>query len=76
MSISASSKKSIPLSVSDRSRLDTKHATRARAAEKVLDASNPIPLSDLELNNIQDQQKMRDKSKLARVEKGYKVFNV
>ena len=76
MKITTNSKKSINLSVYDGSRLVTEHATRARAAEKVLDASNPIPLSDLELNNIQDQQKMRDKSKLARVEKGYKVFNV
>ena len=51
MSMSDSSKKSIPLSAYERSRLDTEHTTRARAAEKFLDASNHIPTSNPEPTN-------------------------
>ena len=50
--MSASSKKSIPLSAYDRSRLVTEHARRASAAEKIFDASNPEP------TNISDRQKL------------------
>ena len=57
MSISASSKKSIPLSAYDRSRLVTEHETRAQAAEKVLDASNQITTSNPEPTNISDRHK-------------------
>ena len=55
--MSASSKKSIPLSAYDRSRLVTEHATRAQDAEKVLDASNHIPTSNPEPTNISDKHK-------------------
>ena len=54
MSMSASSKKSIPLSAYDRSRLVTEHATRAQAAKKVLDACNHIPTSNPQPTNISD----------------------
>ena len=50
--MSASSKKSIPLSAYDRSRLVTEHATRAQDAEKVLDARNHIPTINLQPTNI------------------------
>ena len=70
MSISASSKKFILLSAYGRSRLDTEHTTRARAAEKVLDASNHIPTSNPKPTNIPDRQSVTNESKLARVE-GY-----
>ena len=63
MSMSASSKKPIPLSAYDRSRLDT--TTRARVAEKVLDASNHIPTSDTETAKILDPPTMPDECKLA-----------
>ena len=56
--MSASSKKSIPLSAYDRSRLVTEHATRAQDAEKVLDASNRIPTIDPETTNRPDQHKV------------------
>ena len=45
--MSASSKKSIPLSAYDRSRLVTEYATRAQAAEKVVDASKHIITSNI-----------------------------
>ena len=64
MSMSASSKKFIPLSAYDRSRLDTKHTARARAAEKFLDASNHIPKSNPESTNIPDRQTMSDEDKV------------
>ena len=70
MSMSASSKKYIPLSAYDRSRLDIKHTPRARAAENVLDASNHIPTNNPEPTNVLEQQKISDESKLATVE-GY-----
>ena len=47
--MSASSEKC--MSAYDRSRLVTEHATRAEAAEKVLDASNHIPTSNPEPTN-------------------------
>ena len=62
--MSASSKNSIPLSASSRSRLVTEHATRAQAAEKVLNASNHIPTSKPELTNIPDRQIVSDEGKL------------
>ena len=58
MSMSASSKKSIPLSAYDRSRLVTEHATRAQAAKKVLDACNHIPTSNPQPTNISDWHKL------------------
>ena len=64
--MSASSKKPIPLSAYDRSTLDIEHKTRARAAEKVLDASNHIPTNNPVPTNIQKRQTMTDESKLAR----------
>ena len=56
MSMSDSSKKSIPLSAYERSRLDTEHTTRAQDAEKVLDASNHRPLSNPELTNLPERK--------------------
>ena len=70
--MSASSKKSILLSAYDRSRLVTKHAMRAQAAEKVLDASNHIPTSNPEPTNISDRQTVSDDSKLIARAEGYK----
>ena len=63
MRMSASSKKSILLSAYDRSRLDAEHTTRARAAEKVLDASNHIPTSKSEPTNKPDRQSLTNESK-------------
>ena len=56
--MSASSKKSLPLAAYYRSRLVAEHATRARAAEKVMDASDNIPTSNPELTNISDRHKL------------------
>ena len=53
-----SSKKSILLPAYDCSRLVTKHATRAQAAEKVLDACNHKPTNNPELTNISDQHRL------------------
>ena len=68
MSMSASSKKSIFVSLfseSDRSRLVTEHATRALAAEKVFDASKHIITSNPEPTNISDRHKLlSDESKM------------
>ena len=61
MSMNANSKKSIPLSAYDRSRLDTEHAFWA--AEKVLDASNHIPTSNPEPTYISDPQLVADDNK-------------
>ena len=58
--MSASSKKSIHLSAYHRSRLVTKHVTRAQAAEKVLDASNHIPTINSQPTNIRDRQTVSD----------------
>ena len=63
MSMSASSKKPIPLSAYDRSRLDT--TTRARVAEKVLDVINHIPTKNPVPTNKPDRQTLSDESKLA-----------
>ena len=71
MSMSASSKKFIPLSAHDRSRLDIEHPTRARVAEKIMDANNNIPTSNPEPTNKPDRQSVTDQSKLAQREEGY-----
>ena len=76
--MSASSKKSIPLSAYDRSRLVTEHAMRAQAVEMVLNASHHISTSNPELTNISDRQTVPDnKGKLlvSRAE-GFKINKI
>ena len=68
----SSSKKSIPVLAYVRSRLNTEHAKRARAAEKDLDASKHIPTSNPEPTNIPDRQTIADESKVTRAE-GYSI---
>ena len=60
--MSASSKKPIPLSAYDRSRLDTEHTTRAQDAEKVLHASNHTPTSNPEPTNKPDDKQRQTKA--------------
>ena len=66
--MNASSKKSIPVSAYDRSRLYTEHTTCAQAAENILDASSHIPLSNPVPTNKPERQTMKGKSKLAKAE--------
>ena len=73
--MSASSKKYIPLSVYDRSRLDTEHTMHARFAENVFDTSNHVPTSNPEPTNIPDRQTISDESKLAQRAEGYTCIN-
>ena len=62
--MSLSSKKFVPLSAYDRSRLISEHAMRSQSSKKVLDASNHIPSSNPEPTNILDRQTVPDESML------------